>query len=82
MFFFLSSLSKQILETIPFDRVTINLITIHLEDYFKYETSADQYVQNVTTYLQTKSFKLVKQLNHNYIFQLNGCDKSKCRNKP
>ncbi|KAJ6650062.1 Protein Star, partial [Pseudolycoriella hygida] len=68
----------QILETVPFDRVTITVITIHLEDYFRYESSADLYVQNVTTYLKTKSYKLVKQLHQNYIFQLNGCDKNKC----
>lgn len=63
----------QILETVPFDKVFIRVISIHLQDVYKHEgTSAEEYTQNVTRFLQTKSYKLVKQFENNYIYQLTG----------
>lgn len=56
----------------PFDKIVIRIITIHLQDFYqKHEDTADEYSQNVTRFLQTKSYRLVKTLQHNYIYQLN-----------
>lgn len=85
---FISITSKspfQILETIPFDRVNIRTITIHLDDFDADHSSllamssfsstmhaqnVADYHQTVTRFLQSKSYKLVKSFNHNYIYQL------------
>lgn len=68
---------SQILETIPFNRVNIQLITIHLDDYYAELSNAmantnviKKYIQSLTRFLQSKSYKLVKKINHNYIYQL------------
>lgn len=68
--------NSQILETIPFDKVNIQVITIHLDDFYGHmsntvtsSSATDDYIQSVTRFLQSKSYKLVKKINHNYIYQ-------------
>lgn len=68
--------NSQILETISFDKVNIQVITIHLDDFYGHmsntvtsSSATDDYIQSVTRFLQSKSYKLVKKINHNYIYQ-------------
>lgn len=62
----------QILETVPFHRVMIRIITVHLQDVFRHNANTSEiYAQNVTRFLQTKFYRLVKTIDHNYIYQLN-----------
>lgn len=70
--FSITFFSFQILQTVPFHRVIIRIITITLQDLFRHDgSSAEAYAQNVTRFLQTKSYRLVKVIDHNYIYQLN-----------
>lgn len=59
----------QILQTIPFDRVKIHVITIHQNwyndsDYQMYDS------EYITQFLQSKSYHLEKIIDQNYIFVL------------
>lgn len=62
----------QILQTIPFDRVHIKVITIHLVHYYEEDEliiDVDEYVQNITRFLLSKSYKLVRSFDRNFIYQ-------------
>lgn len=76
-----SILHAQILETIPYDKVTIKVISIHLDEYYNSRDSSsfgsgatlnhssDDYHKKVWRFLESKSYKLVKVIDHNYIYQ-------------
>uniref|UniRef100_A0A1Q3EXQ8 Methyltransferase FkbM domain-containing protein n=1 Tax=Culex tarsalis TaxID=7177 RepID=A0A1Q3EXQ8_CULTA len=62
----------QILQTIPFDRVHIKVITIHLVHYYEEDEliiDVDEYVQNITRFLLSKSYKMVRSYDRNFIYQ-------------
>lgn len=62
----------QILQTIPFDRVHIKVITIHLVHYYEEDEliiDVDEYVQNITRFLLSKSYKMVHSYDRNFIYQ-------------
>lgn len=62
----------QILQTIPFDRVHIKVISIHLVHYYEEEEmiiDVDEYVQNITRFLLSKSFKFVRSFDRNFVYQ-------------
>ncbi|KAL1399072.1 hypothetical protein pipiens_020125, partial [Culex pipiens pipiens] len=62
----------QILQTIPFDRVHVKVITIHLVHYYEEDEliiDVDEYVQNITRFLLSKSYKLVRSFDRNFIYQ-------------
>lgn len=62
----------QILQTIPFDRVHIKVISIHLVHYYEEEEmiiDVDEYVQNITRFLLSKSYKMVRSYDRNFIYQ-------------
>ncbi|XP_004521904.1 protein Star [Ceratitis capitata] len=54
----------EILQTLPFDRVQIEVISIHLTDDI-----ARGYVQELTKFLAGKSYKLQKTFGRNYFYQ-------------
>lgn len=56
----------QILQTMPFDKVKIEIISIHLHD--ELDNVAD-YVAAITKFLYSKSYKLQKRFGHNYFYQ-------------
>ncbi|XP_036329056.1 protein Star-like isoform X2 [Rhagoletis pomonella] len=56
----------EILETLPFDRVQIEVISIHLS-----EDIARGYVDDLTEFLAGKSYKLQKTFGRNFFFQRN-----------
>ncbi|XP_058814985.1 protein Star isoform X2 [Topomyia yanbarensis] len=62
----------QILQTIPFDRVHVKVISIHLVHYYEEEEliiDVDEYVQNITRFLLSKSYKMVRSFDRNFIYQ-------------
>ncbi|XP_058450857.1 protein Star isoform X2 [Malaya genurostris] len=62
----------QILQTIPFDRVHIKVISIHLVHYYEEDEliiDVDEYVQNITRFLLSKSYKIVRSYDRNFIYQ-------------
>uniref|UniRef100_A0A6E8W946 Methyltransferase FkbM domain-containing protein n=2 Tax=Anopheles coluzzii TaxID=1518534 RepID=A0A6E8W946_ANOCL len=62
----------QILQTIPFDRVHIKVISIHLVHYFEEDEmmiDVDEYVQSIGRFLMSKSYKLVRSMDRNFIYQ-------------
>lgn len=64
----------QILRTIPFDKVKIKVISIHLNGYYDsdYQMYDSEYITrliNLTTqFLQSKSYRLEKIIEENYIY--------------
>lgn len=66
----------QILRTIPFDKVKIRVITIHVNGY--YDTDYQMYdsefntklIELTTKFLQSKSYRLEKIIEQNYIYIL------------
>ncbi|XP_067623425.1 protein Star isoform X2 [Eurosta solidaginis] len=56
----------EILQTLPFDRVQIEVISIHLS-----EDIARGYVDALTQFLASKSYKLQKTFGRNYFYQRN-----------
>lgn len=66
------------MNTIPFDRVKIKLISIHLNDFHLNETfdktsvnhSVDDYQKMITQFLKKKYYKLVKVYDKNYMYRL------------
>ncbi|XP_058062554.1 protein Star isoform X2 [Anopheles bellator] len=62
----------QILQTIPFDRVHIKIISIHLVHYYEEDEmliDVDEYVQSIGRFLMSKSYKLVRSFDRNFIYQ-------------
>ncbi|XP_065076938.1 protein Star isoform X2 [Ochlerotatus camptorhynchus] len=62
----------QILQTIPFDRVHVKVISIHLVHYYEEDEmiiDVDEYVQNITRFLLSKSYKMVHSYDRNFIYQ-------------
>lgn len=62
----------QILQTIPFDRVHIKVITIHLVHYYEEDEliiDVEEYVQNITRFLLSKSYKMAHSYDRNFIYQ-------------
>uniref|UniRef100_A0A182JPS0 Methyltransferase FkbM domain-containing protein n=1 Tax=Anopheles christyi TaxID=43041 RepID=A0A182JPS0_9DIPT len=62
----------QILQTIPFDRVHIKVISIHLVHYYEEDEmmiDVDEYVQSIGRFLMSKSYKLVRSMDRNFIYQ-------------
>lgn len=75
---FCYSIYLQILETIPYNKVTIKIISIHLDEYYSTEMfssmssdvhSNDDYHKKIYRFLESKSYILVKEIKHNYIYQ-------------
>lgn len=66
----------QILRTIPFDKVKIRLITIHLNGYYEadYQTYDSEFTTKLidltTKFLQSKSYRLERIIDQNYIYAL------------
>ncbi|XP_055545113.1 protein Star isoform X1 [Wyeomyia smithii] len=62
----------QILQTIPFDRVHVKVISIHLVHYYEEDEliiDVEEYVQNITRFLLSKSYKMVRSYDRNFIYQ-------------
>uniref|UniRef100_A0A2M4CQ87 Putative conserved plasma membrane protein n=1 Tax=Anopheles darlingi TaxID=43151 RepID=A0A2M4CQ87_ANODA len=62
----------QILQTIPFDRVHIKIITIHLVHFYEEDEmliDIVDYVQSINRFLMSKSYKLVRSFERNFIYQ-------------
>ncbi|XP_050089539.1 protein Star isoform X2 [Anopheles aquasalis] len=62
----------QILQTIPFDRVHIKIITIHLVHFYEEDEmliDIGDYVQSINRFLMSKSYKLVRSFERNFIYQ-------------
>lgn len=61
---------QQVLQTLPFHKVHINIISIHLNHHFdEFPDDAEQYVKQLNKFMLSKSFRLKKQLLNNYIYQ-------------
>lgn len=59
----------EILQTLPFERVNIRVITIYLREFINdNENESLQYVHNLTTFLKSKSYQLIKVIENNYIY--------------
>lgn len=59
-------LELEILQTLPFDKIQIEVISIHLpEDH----ENIRPYVQSLTKFLKGKSYKLQKNFGRNYFYQ-------------
>ncbi|EDV57298.1 protein Star [Drosophila erecta] len=68
----------EILQTLPFDKVKIDVISIHLlEDH---EDVAD-YVLDITRFLAGKSYKLQRKIGRNYFYQRLNASASRTRKK-
>lgn len=62
----------QILQTIPFDRVHIKVISIHLVHYYEEDEmmiDVDDYVLSIGRFLMSRSYKLVRSFDRNFIYQ-------------
>ncbi|XP_058125102.1 protein Star isoform X2 [Anopheles coustani] len=62
----------QILQTIPFDRVHIKVISIHLVHYYEEDEQiidVDDYVLSIGRFLMSRSYKLVRSFDRNFIYQ-------------
>lgn len=62
----------QILQTVPFDRVHVKIISIHLVHYYEEDEliiDVDEYVQNITRFLLSKSYKMVRSYDRNFFYQ-------------
>lgn len=53
----------QVLETLPFERVKIEVISVDLKD--------DREIGTVKKFLATKKFKYMQKFNQSYIFMMN-----------
>ncbi|XP_037958576.1 protein Star [Teleopsis dalmanni] len=58
----------EILQTLPFDKVQIEVISIHLHDEY-FRNDIRNYIQSITKFLMGKSYKLQKQFGKNYFYQ-------------
>lgn len=60
----------EVLQTFPFHKVNVNIITVHLSHHFEEHTEEQKrYMRRVTKFLLGKSFKLKRQLLKNYVYQ-------------
>lgn len=64
-----------ILETVPFEKVNIKIITIYVKDssidhdnFELGDTNNSSYISNFTAFLKRKSYRLIKTIENNYIF--------------
>ncbi|KAH8413243.1 hypothetical protein KR009_009114 [Drosophila setifemur] len=68
----------EILQTLPFDKVKIDVISIHLlEDH----EDVHDYVLDITRFLATKSYKLQRKIGRNYFYQRLNASASRTRKK-
>lgn len=71
-----NSIHFQILRTIPFDKVNIKVITIHLNGYYDsdYQMFDSEFparlIEMTTKFLNSKSYRLEKIIDQNYIYSL------------
>ncbi|XP_073827426.1 EGF receptor activation regulator Star [Musca autumnalis] len=56
----------EILQTLPFDKIRIEIISIHL---LENQEDVSSYVQTLTKFLQRKGYKLQKKFGRNYFYQ-------------
>ncbi|XP_061395037.1 protein Star [Musca vetustissima] len=56
----------EILQTLPFDKIKIEIISIHL---LENQEDVSSYVQTLTKFLQRKGYKLQKKFGRNYFYQ-------------
>lgn len=77
MHFFLF-LRLQILQTLPFDKIKIDIISIHLlED----QEDVRDYVQSIAKFLAGKYYKLQRKIGRNYFYQRLNAAASRTRKK-
>lgn len=62
----LHGLELQILKTLPFERVRIDVISLH---FARGEDQRSGYIQTVTRFLTARGFKLMKVVGHNYFYK-------------
>lgn len=62
----LHGLELQILKTLPFDRVRINVVSLHFGNG---EEQRANYIQTATRFLTAKGFKLMKVVGHSYYYK-------------
>ncbi|KAH8339444.1 hypothetical protein KR074_011084 [Drosophila pseudoananassae] len=68
----------EILQTLPFDKVKIDVISIHLlEDH----EDVHNYVLEISKFLAGKSYKLQRRIGRNYFYQRNNASASRTRKK-
>ncbi|KAH8262724.1 hypothetical protein KR026_009721 [Drosophila bipectinata] len=68
----------EILQTLPFDKVKIDVISIHLlEDH----EDVHNYVLDISKFLAGKSYKLQRRIGRNYFYQRNNASASRTRKK-
>ncbi|XP_068140082.1 protein Star [Drosophila tropicalis] len=68
----------EILQTLPFDKVQIDIISIHLlEDH----EDVRDYVQSITKFLAGKSYKMQRTIGRNYFYQRLNSNTSRTRKK-
>ncbi|XP_037708758.1 protein Star [Drosophila subpulchrella] len=68
----------EILQTLPFDKVKIDVISIHLlEDH----EDVHDYVLDITRFLAGKSYKLQRKIGRNYFYQRLNASASRTRKK-
>ncbi|EDV33381.2 uncharacterized protein Dana_GF21096 [Drosophila ananassae] len=68
----------EILQTLPFDKVKIDVISIHLlEDH----EDVHDYVLDISKFLAGKSYKLQRRIGRNYFYQRNNASASRTRKK-
>lgn len=71
-------LPLQILQTLPFDKIKIDIISIHLlED----QEDVRDYVQSITKFLAGKYYKLQRKIGRNYFYQRLNAAASRTRKK-
>lgn len=62
----LHGLELQILKTVPFERVRVNVISLH---FAHGEDQRAGYIQTVTRFLTARGFKLMRVVGHNYFYK-------------
>uniref|UniRef100_A0A1I8PN11 Methyltransferase FkbM domain-containing protein n=1 Tax=Stomoxys calcitrans TaxID=35570 RepID=A0A1I8PN11_STOCA len=56
----------EILQTLPFDKIKIEIISIHL---LENQEDVSSYIQTITKFLQRKGYKLQKKFGRNYFYR-------------
>lgn len=64
------SVSLQILQTLPFDRVQVQVISLH----FAYNEDKPSVLGNVARFLYSRGFEFVRRMEHNYFYQAIAAD--------
>lgn len=62
----LHGLELQILKTVPFERVRVNVISLHFANG---EDGRAGYIQTVTRFLTARGFKLMRVVGHSYFYK-------------